>query len=238
MPAWRTAAILLLISVLMPVTIVRADEPPWKQVLKDKNLVVFNRDVEGSPIREIKAEFVVQAPTWRVCAVVCDFDKYSDFMPFTIVSKVLSNRTIDDDQAETTFFTAITPPLVTCRYYTLDIVRQKRYEGKVGWFKVAWEMSRKADLDWKNPKVRKLFPETFSAPMKVNVNRGHWILEPIDQDRHTKIHYYVHADPAGNLPPFLTNKANYVMFPKLRNAVIERVVDSRYDAYKPKQGAR
>lgn len=128
--------------------------------------------------------------------------------------------------------------MVSARYYTLDLTRQDRYENKEGWYKVHWRNSKEMDLDWKDPKVRKLFPAETTAPLKVTMNEGYWIFEPIDDGARTKVHYFVRTDPAGNLPPFLAEKANYIMFPKLQKALTERVKDPRYDAFAPKQGAK
>lgn len=214
------------------------DDNPWKMVLKEKDLTIYNRTTDQSKVRELKAEFLVDAPTWRVCEAVCDLEDYRDYMPFTIVSKVLSTKKVNADRTDYVFFTAIQPPLVSVRYYTLDISRQNRFEDKDRWYQVRWKKSDDVDLDWTDPKVRKLFPDEIGAPMKVMVNEGYWILEPIDGGARTKIHYFVHADPAGNLPPFLAEKANYIMFPKLRRAVQKRVKDPRYDAFAPKLGAK
>jgi len=215
--------------------VVLSDDAGWKPVLDQGGLKVYNRSIKGQA-RELKALFKINARSWRVAEVVCDLDDYKDFMPFTVISKVISREKIDSNITKFVFFTAIHPPLVNMRYFTLDLYRENVFEGKKGWYSIKWALSESVKIDWKDPEVKNLFPKEAAKPVKVLFNKGHWVLEPVENNRKTLVHYYVQANPAGNLPSFLTEKANFVLLPKLKKAVSKRVKESKYDSMAPVAG--
>lgn len=229
---WRiiTATVILLV---ISISAAHPEESGWKLVLEENNLTAYNRDIPGTKLKEIKAIYTVNAPSWRVCEVVCDLDDYRNFMPFVLTSKVLKTETLSDGSKLFVVFHAIQPPLVSIRYNTLDLIRRDDFEKVKGRYKVEWKKSESTDIDWKDPLVKDSFSDDFAPPIKVESNSGYWLLEPVEGGAKTKVTYYVKANPMGDLPPFLTRKANFIMLPKLRGAVSKRVGDSKYDGFKP-----
>ena len=223
----------LLLAVFVTGSVAKENES-WKVVFDQSGLKVYNRSIKGAA-RELRAEFKINAPTWKVAAVVCDLDDYKDFMPFTVVSKVVSSEVLDENRTKYVFFTAIHPPLVNMRYFTLELIRENRFDGKENRIRIHWDLSKTTTIDWRDSSVRNLFSKETVEPVKVLFNIGHWVLEPLENNTKTLVHYYVQADPSGNLPSFLTEKANFILLPKLRKSVVERVTNPKYDSPSPGQ---
>ena len=208
-----------------------AQSDDWKKVSEKDGLAVYNRISEGFQIYEVKGVFELDHPAPQVAAAVWDLNQYSGFMPFTAASKVLAEEPVGPKICEAVFFTVIEPPLVSSRYYTLDLRLQRDFEGRAGVFHISWTMSSKDDVGLDDPRVKNLIPKQISTPIKVKMNMGYWLLEPVPEKK-TKITYYVKTDPGGGLPPVIINKANLVALPKLRDAMTKRLSETKYDIQK------
>ena len=228
------AALLVLIA-----TAVLADQytdQGWSLKSEKNGLKIYNREKAGSSIKELLAITDVDAPSWRVFAVIGDYDSFKDFMPYTKVSKVLEKKPVSDKKTINYFLTALELPLVANRYYTLQLTDEKDVDGKPGVYRSAWTMSKEPGLDpsWDDPKVKDLFPKGFSNPIKTAINNGYWLIEPTGDGSRSHINYYVFTDPGGKIPAWVANQANGTAVPKLMSALRDRLKDPRYDRFAPK----
>jgi len=232
--------VLLAVFVLAAVTTAWADQytdQGWN-FKKDKDgIKIYNREKLDSDIRELLAITEIDAPSWRLFAVVGKYDDFKEFMPYTVVSKCLKRERISEKKTINYFFTALDLPLVSNRYYTLRLTDEMDADGRPGVARSAWTMSREQGLDpsYDDPQVSGLFPDNFSDPVKTSINDGYWLFEPVGDGSSTRVSYYVYTDPGGKIPSFVANQANSIAVPKLMDAVRKRVKDPRYDRFAPKE---
>ena len=208
------------------------DQPGWKEKSNKDGIRIFNREREGSEIKELLALTEIDRPIWRIAAALGDYDGFKDFMPYTVVSKNLKSEAVSPTETVNYFFTALDLPLVSNRYYTLRLVDEWNPDGEQGAFRSQWKLSTDPDPAWDDPMVKDLFPDGFKKPVKTPLNNGFWLLEPQAHGA-TKITYYVFTDPGGAIPSFIANQANSVAVPKLMKALRERSADPRYDSMAP-----
>lgn len=181
----------------------------WELANETKDGVkVFTREKAGSAIREVQAMGLIDASPARVYKVISDLDNYKDFMPYTRESKVIGK-----DGKNTLFYSYIAPPVVSNRDYTLRMIDQSSADI----YKVAWEPANE-----KGPAPR-------SNTVRLEVNKGHWLLEPSEDGKQTTATYYLYTDPAGDIPTWLVNKANRDSVPDIFRAIRKRITDRRYD---------
>ena len=65
-------------------------KPEWKKTASKDGVTVFNRDVEGSDVKELLAVGTIDAEPWVVKNIIDDVANYKDFMPYTEKSTVVS----------------------------------------------------------------------------------------------------------------------------------------------------
>jgi hypothetical protein len=140
--------------------------------------------------------------------VLGDYDNYKSFMPYTRESKVIAK-----EGKTTYFYSYIAPPVVDNRDYTLKLVD----ESAADFYKVTWTPAND-----KGPAPR-------DGTVRLQINKGHWLLEPTEDGKGTSATYYLYTDPAGAIPTFLVNKANRDSVPDIFRAVRKRIVDPKYN---------
>ena len=173
---------------------------------------VFTRIKAGSDIREVQAMGLIDASPARVYKVISDLDNYKDFVPYTRESKVVAK------EGKTTFFYSyIAPPVVTNRDYTLRMTDQSNLDPLAGFYKVSWEPANDRG------------PAPRSNTVRLEVNKGYWLLEVSEDGKQTTATYYLYTDPAGQIPTWLVNKANRDSVPDIFRAIRKRIKDKRYD---------
>jgi hypothetical protein len=192
---------------------VKSPGPDWKEAYHRNELVIFTRDVEAG--HEIIAVSEVDAPPETVFNVVSDFEHYPDFMPYIVESRVLSRK--NDDEVIT--YARLAPPFVSERDYPLK-VRLTRGSGTIsGVFKVEWIA---------NPEAR---PE-IEGVVRIKLNEGSWIAEPIYGGSRTLLTYKVLTNPGGLIPDFVVSMSNTVAIPELFEAVKKRASE-RSTSHRP-----
>jgi hypothetical protein len=200
----RTAALALVLA--FPAAALAAD---WEKRAEEEGISVYGREVEGSRVREVKAEAVVDAPP-AVCArVVSDCDRYTDIMPYTKESKIVSR----ENDKVFYFYTVIDAPLVSLRDYTL---RMNDAGEKEGVRKVTWAIAND-----KGPKEK-------DGVVRVTLNDGFWEFAPHEGGKKTRVVYYVHTDPGGSIPAWIANKANDSAVPNVLKSLRKAAKDARY----------
>jgi ribosome-associated toxin RatA of RatAB toxin-antitoxin module len=140
-----------------------------------------------------------------VFRAICDVERYPDFMPYVKESKVLAR----DGPDGLSTYTRLTPPLVSDRDYVLKIKLTRGTRANGGVFKSEWGSAPE------------MLPEKPGV-VRVKVNTGAWLLEPLDAGKRTRASYHLHTHPGGDIPDWLANKSNTSAIPDLFQAVARR----------------
>lgn len=167
----------------------------WVLVARTDGIEVFNRAHAGSPLKEVIATGLVEAPPARVWQVLRDFENYPKTMPYTDESKVMVR---EDGERITHLYAVINAPLVSKRDYTVRLVD----ESKDGRYLMTWKPSEKG-------------PALRNGVIRVTTNEGYWLLEPRDDGKRTHVVYYLFTDPGGSLPTWLVNSVNRSTIPDI-----------------------
>lgn len=200
------------------------EEPGWELKKETDGIKIFNREKQGSPIKELLAITTLDVPVQKLAAVVGDYDHFKDFMPYTVISKNLKKEKVGPKKDLNYFYTGLDLPMVSNRYYTLELTDEWDPDGKEGWFRSQWTLSTKPGLnpDLNDPAVKDLAPKGFKDAIKTPINDGFWLFEPLPDDAGAKVTYYVYTDPGGSIPSWVANQANSIAVPKLMKAVRQR----------------
>jgi hypothetical protein len=177
-------------------------------------LAVYVRDRSGSSLKEVRAIGTVDVPLRVVRNVLNDFDAYRTFMPFTSESRVLSH----DASARTTLvYLKLNPPLVGARDVTIRVQDEslKAADGATA-YTTRWEADNAAG------------PAPQPGVIRMSLDEGAWLLEPIAGSKTTKATYSLFTDAGGNLPAFIINLANKRSVADLFEALRKQVQKNKY----------
>jgi len=179
--------------------------PDWEQARKDNELVIYYRDAPTAEARDLRATGEVNAAPEVVFNAVTDFENYPKFMPYTkearIVQRVSDNVVLG--------YSLLNPPLVSARDYCIQLTFTKGSEANGGVFKSEWTAKPSA------VPVR-------DGTVRVQVNNGSWLMEPIDGGHRTRVTYSLFTNPGGSIPRWLANMSNTTAIPELFKAVRKR----------------
>ena len=205
--AWIASALLL--------TTTAALAGDWTKEGVEDGITIYNREKDGTDVKEVKAIGYFDAPSWVVKNVIDDVGNYSKFMPYTKTSTIIKQ---EKDAVVT--YQYLNTPIVSDRDYTIRI-REKSYKKSDGSvvYKMAWSPANA------------LGPKAGDA-VRVQINDGYWQLESIGDGKRTKATYYLYTDPGGSIPTFLKNKANFTAIPGLYAAIKGRVKMPQYNQTK------
>lgn len=178
-------------------------EPGWEVARDDEDLKVFAREKKGG-VQEMKAVGVINAPPERVWQAIRDYDSYVKTMPYMEVSKVLAR---EDGDKVTWLYSVINAPFVDRRDYVIRILDESKWQDGEGYFKVSWRAANERA------------PKKPDNVVRVQINDGHWLLEPIEGGKKTRATYYLFTDPGGSVPRWLVNKGNGSAVPDVFEAV-------------------
>jgi ribosome-associated toxin RatA of RatAB toxin-antitoxin module len=191
---------------------VNSPGPDWTEAYHKNGLVIFTKDItEG---RRVIAVSEVEVPPEAVFNVLVDFEHYREFMPYVKESEVLSR--IGDNEVVT--YARIAPPFISERDYPLKVrLTRKTAAGddarKDDTFKVEWTALPEA-----KPEVE--------GVVRIKLNEGSWLAEPLEGGRHTRLTYTLLTDPGGLIPDFVFNLSNTVAIPELFDAVRKRSAEA------------
>jgi hypothetical protein len=191
---------------------VNSPGPDWTEAYHKNGLVIFTKDItEG---RRVIAVSEVEVPPEAVFNVLVDFEHYREFMPYVKESEVLS-RTGDNEMVT---YARIAPPFISERDYPLKVRLTRRSAAgdgipKDSAFKVEWIALPEA-----KPEVE--------GVVRVKLNEGSWLAEPLDGGRRTRLTYTLLTDPGGLIPDFVFNLSNTVAIPELFDAVRKRSAEA------------
>jgi hypothetical protein len=179
----------------------------WTEAYRKNNLVIFTKDIGHA--YEILAVSELEVAPEVIFDVLRDFEHYPEFMPYVQESRVLSR--INDLDLIT--YARVAPPFVSERDYSLHVrmTRGSRLNGGV--FKLEWTAAPEARAE-------------VAGVVRVKLNDGSWIAEPMDGGKHTRLSYRVLTNPGGLIPSFAVNWSHTVSIPELFEAVRKRAEQS------------
>ncbi len=191
-----------------------AAEEPWEEKADSKGVKVYSRSRSGTGVKELKSIGVVDSPPRAVFKVLGDFPRYKEMFPNTEESIVVST----EDKA-THFYTVINPPMVSRRDYCIRVADDTDPKDPKGVYKISWKLSDKG-------------PAPKNGTVRVAVNDGSWILEPIEDGKKTQVTYFIFTDPGGSLPNWIINKANSSTIPDVFEALRKYSKEAKYQGDK------
>lgn len=209
----RTAMFIYPIAIALATTSLAQGK--WKKQAEEGGVKIYSRAKSGTDIREIKAVGIVNSPPHACMNVVDDCGNFENFMPYTKESKIVSR------QSATVVYSYqfLSLPIISDRDYTLRIVDDTPAAaagGEPAYYKQSWTQANS-----KGPKAR-------GGVVRVKVNTGHWLFEPLEGGKKTRATYYLFTDPGGMIPSFVANKANSDAIPDLFAAVKKQSKLPRY----------
>jgi hypothetical protein len=149
----------------------------------------------------------MNAPPKAVFDVVTDFADYPKFMPYTKEARVL--YWVDPNVFVE--YTRVTAPFVSDRDSINQITMTRGTAVNGGVYRSEW-VTRPDELPARDGVVR------------VRLNSGSWVLQPIDGGRRTRVTYTLLTNPGGYIPKWLANQSNQQFIPDLFKAVEQRAM--------------
>lgn len=192
-----------------------AEQGPWELKAQVQGVAVYTRARKGCNLHELKSVGEIDAPPHAVFRMLTDFKSYTKTMPYTEEGKLLGVETKDGKIEAWLFYTVINAPLASRRDYTLRIVDESDWQGGKGYLKTRWDVSNEG-------------PAPKQGVVRVAVNTGSWLLEPLADGVKTRATYSLFIDPGGSLPAWVANKANSSAVPELFAALRKHATDERY----------
>ena len=167
---------------------------------------VTTTSVDGSPIKQVMAESVIDVPARALLAVLSDAEHYASFIPYVVESTVLARdgESIVNYQRLDFRIFAVAP-----RHY---VIRMRTASGTGAGGRAVYQIRWTLVPDAKLPEVR--------SAVALTVDNGFWHLEDLGGDpARTRVVYCVFTDPGGQLPAIVINQANAQAVPRLFDAV-------------------
>jgi hypothetical protein len=165
-----------------------------------RGVLVEKRDSPGSDLREVRATGVIDAPPSTVFSVVTAFEKQKG------LAYIEDVRVLTRNGDEVTFWTKADFPVAAPRDWVLRARLQRDPIG--GRFRVSWKV---VDV----PEA----PPPAPGVVRLTVNSGEWMLEPLDGGTRTQARYYLLTDPGGEVPIWLADLLLRATLPKVFRAV-------------------
>lgn len=167
-----------------------AEDGDWELVAKSP-IVVKNRSIEGTSIKEVWAESDVFAPAANVQDVLMDIASLTSFMPFMKDAHVIGEP---NDDGSLNVYTLIDLPIVGKRDYIQRLSFPQLLE-RDGQFRAEWSPQPEF-----TPKVK--------GVVRITNNRGFWLVTPLDGGKSCHVRYQFTVDPGGAIPAFIANIGN------------------------------
>jgi ribosome-associated toxin RatA of RatAB toxin-antitoxin module len=141
-----------------------------------------------------------------VFAVISDYDRYAEFMPY-----VKRSDTVRKDGGISWVFQHLefrfSP--ISDRRYTIKI-SDRASRPNDGFYCIEWTLDSEETAQPEAPGIAPAF------------NDGFWILRSLEQGKKTDVRYFLHTDPGGWLFPWMINTANRQAIPAVIQAVHKR----------------
>ena len=158
----------------------------WEFVSEEDGLKLYERNHEGSDIKEVKAVVTYQGTIQEAVDIMFDRLKHPQIFKYITFSDVLKKN----DKCDWSY-NQISVPVATNRDY---YVKSCRVDNKDGSVSVTW-------VPFDDPK----YPVTDKF-VRVADNKGFYKFTQVEPDK-IKVDYYIYNDPGGSLPVFVKNIA-------------------------------
>lgn len=167
-----------------------AGKGPWRVVRSENGIMVLDRTVPGTKLREFQGTGVIEASIATILAVLQDTAHNPEWMKEAMTQVAIAT----EGNSEIFYNRTKSPWPVADR----DVVMR----ATVG-FDLAAKMMR---IDFEST----THPQWPPVPKVVRMPflRGHWHLWPLNDGKWTRAEYQVHADPGGSLPNWVVNLAS------------------------------
>jgi hypothetical protein len=182
--------ILLAVSLLLGAPSVFANPigpDGWEQISDKEGVMVFRRNVPGSPLKSMKGVGVVNAPVAKVALVLLDDARAPEWVDSLAEARVV--RTLSPyDYIEYNHIAM--PPLIRDREFITHVI-------------MSIDRATRAVI------MRSDTADDPSIPKNKKIIRGdltaYYVLKSIDGDQHTQLSIELHSDPKGLLPAWVVN---------------------------------
>lgn len=214
----RIFAGLLVLSMLLPALSASAqrddDDEGWETIGVSKGVTVATRSKKGSPVDEVKAEGIIEAPPTTVLAILADVEAYTETMPYTRESRLIKR-----EGNQIWAYSVVDPPLASARDYAVRITLLELPGGAYG---TKWVPANE------------VAPPERPGIVRIVDNSGSWTLEPTDGGESTYATYRLHTDPGGKVPKWIINRTNRQSVPDVFEHIRQAADTPRYrDAPNP-----
>ena len=159
----------------------------WEFVSEKNGLKLYERNHEGSEIKEVKAVVTYQGTIQEAVDIMFDRLKHPEIFKYITFSDVLKKN----DKCDWSY-NRISVPVASDRDY---YVKSCRVDNKDGSVSVTW-------VPFDDPK----YPVTDKF-VRVADNKGYYKFTQVEPDK-IKVDYYIYNDPGGSLPVFVKNIAS------------------------------
>ena len=181
---------------------------------------VQSSDVRTSPVKQVLAQAVIDAPAEALFSAISDVERYASFMPYVIESTVVKRDSGSVVNYQRLSFNLL---VVSERHYAIRLrnARGRDAEGRATYL-IQWTLAHDAPL-----------PQHSSA-VAVPTNDGFWYLRDLGtQPPQTQVTYCVHTDPGGQLPSWIVNQVNVEAVPRVFEAVRTAARGNPYATARP-----
>ncbi|MBF5041316.1 MULTISPECIES: START domain-containing protein [Myxococcaceae] len=183
--------------------------PPaaWEAVTEVDGIRVYARERAESSVSEVRAVGMVDAPPLAVWQVVRDYANQPKSSPYVEVARVLASEA---DGKVILLYNVIKAPLADRRDVTVRITDESDWQEGRGYLKARWTASE-------------LGPPPTPGIVRIHLNDGFWLLEPMDGGARTRVTYSLYTDPGGSVPRWIVNRANRSSLPEVLRALRREV---------------
>ncbi|GAB4514732.1 MAG: hypothetical protein Tsb0026_20200 [Sulfuricaulis sp.] len=178
----------------------------WQAVSERDGLRLYNRAVPGAAVPAALARVRIEVPPARLFAVITDYDRFAEFVPYVTDSRVLRHEAGLRHVSQHLRF----PGPVSDRHYVIESRDNVTSAPQERW-RVEWRLVPESSS-----------PTSGETGITPNAFTGYWELTPVAGGTATDAIYSLHFDPGGALPSWLVTLAMNRYLPKVIDAVRAR----------------
>lgn len=185
----RRKIALLGIALFLAVGSAVAAEGTWERIGDDDGIVVWRKDIEGSPVVAFKGDGVIDAPIAKVMGVLADTSRKTEWVARCVEAKDVRNIS-DFERVEYNRTSAPWP--IADR----DFLFHAKVEGDRAQKKLVLTLRSIEDP---------LCPKNEDVAVRGVLNTSTYTLVSIEGGKKTRLTVEIHADPKGSIPKWVVN---------------------------------
>lgn len=178
----------------------------WLPVSERDGLRLYNRSVPGAGVPAALAHVRIEVPPARLFAVITDYDRFSEFVPYVAYSRVQRR----EDGLRRVSQHLRFPGPVADRHYVIESRDSVTPSPQERW-RVDWRLVVETNI-----------PSSDNNGITPVAFTGYWELTPAAGGMATDAIYSLHFNPGGALPAWLVTLAMNRYLPKVIDAVSSR----------------